>query len=167
MGILFRRLPFQKWISRNSSLYLRKRVLKFCGQGRGSWWGVPNPSSQLIFSPNPGSQLLNFLKSQSNILECLPIRKYQLILGKQSQFSASCEGQSQVPVNRHQDPPHSLFSEGLGVPSILFLAEKFLDSTYFPERVLHFFPFQMVLQFFPLEKSLRFFPLGFLHPRPD
>ena len=27
------------------------------GNKRGSWWGVPNPSSQLIFSPDPISQL--------------------------------------------------------------------------------------------------------------
>ncbi len=35
--------------------------------GRGSWWGVPNPSSQLIFRTNPSSQLSIFLQSQSII----------------------------------------------------------------------------------------------------
>ncbi len=41
----------------------------------GSWWGVPNPSSQL----------LEFLESKPNIHESWPIQKSQLILGKQSQ----------------------------------------------------------------------------------
>ena len=47
----------------------------------GSWWGVPNPSSQLIFTLNPSSQLLKFLQSQTNIRELWPIPKSQLILG--------------------------------------------------------------------------------------
>ena len=71
---------------------------------RGSWWGVPDPSSQLIFRPNPSSQLLHFLQSQSIIREFGQIPKSQLILGKQSQFPAIFEGQSQVPVIGHQDP---------------------------------------------------------------
>ncbi len=47
--------------------------------------GVLNPSPQLIFSPNPSSQLLKFLQSQPIIREFWQIPKSQLILGKQSQ----------------------------------------------------------------------------------
>ncbi len=50
--------------------------------------GVSNPSSQLILSPNPSSQLLKFLQSEPNIREFWPISKSQLILEKQSQLPA-------------------------------------------------------------------------------
>ncbi len=70
--------------------------------------GVPNPSSQLIFNLNPSSQLHEFLQSQPDIREFWPIPKSQLILGKQSQFPAIFDGQAQVPVNGHQDPPNNV-----------------------------------------------------------
>ncbi len=48
----------------------------------GSWWGVPNPSSQLIFSPNPSSQLVEFMQSQPIIREFRQIQKIPANFGK-------------------------------------------------------------------------------------
>ena len=64
-------------------------------------------SMQFQFPVNflPKSQLLKFLQSQSNIREFRLIPESQLIWGKQSQFPGIFEGESQVPVNGHQDPP--------------------------------------------------------------
>ena len=75
--------------------------------------GVLNPSSQLIFSPNPSSQLINLLKSQPNIREFWPIPKSQLISVKQSQVPAIFKGQSQLPANGHQDPHTPVESRAL------------------------------------------------------
>ncbi len=63
--------------------------------------------SQFPVNFQPKSQLLEFLQSQRNIREFQAIPKPQLILGEQSQFPAIFEGKSQVPVDRHQDPPES------------------------------------------------------------
>ncbi len=108
--VMFLILPWSPQVLRQiatlSREYIHLHIDSFAKKSykRGSWWGVPNPSSQLIFSPNPSSQLLEFLQSQPIIRHFLQIPKSQLFLGKQSQFPAIYEGQSQVPVNGHQDP---------------------------------------------------------------
>ncbi len=83
-------------------------TLRFCHCSpqlyRRVMMGVPNPSSQLIFSQNPSSQLLEFLQSQLIIRKFRQIPKSQLIFGNKSQFPAIFKGQSHVPVNGHQDP---------------------------------------------------------------
>ena len=75
--------------------------LKTLGNLRGSGWGIPNPSSQLIFRTNPSSQLSVFLTIPVTFR---PIRKSQQILGKESQLPVIFWGQSQLPFNGHLDP---------------------------------------------------------------
>ena len=64
---------------------------KACYEGRDGRSQIP-----VNFYPKSQFQLLIFLPSQPNIREFWPIPKSPLILGKQSQFPASLEGQSQL-----------------------------------------------------------------------